>query len=41
MHGRPRAQNRLKGVYARLRRAMAPLRTLSDLAAILHTLRGF
>ena len=27
MHGRQRAQNRLKGVYARLRRAMAPLRT--------------
>jgi hypothetical protein len=33
MHGRPRAQNRLEGVYARLRRAMAPLHTLSGLAA--------
>jgi hypothetical protein len=30
MHGRPRAQNRA-----------APLRTLPDLAAILHTLRAF
>src|SRR5580700_2274659 len=36
-HGRQRAQNRLKGVYARLRRAMAPLRAPDRLTTRFRT----